>query len=498
MTKKVIVIGAGVSGLVAGVYARLAGFDVDMYEYHNVVGGNCTGWNRKGYHIDGCIQWLTGTKNGTGVNKIWRTCGALSDKTPIYNPEKIATTVHEGKTYHLYSNVDRIERDFLEISPEDKVQIKRFIKDIKCFKNLNAPVDKPFEEMNIFGFLPLIWKMITSGKPEKKTETMTIKDYIEEFKSPVIRQLLACVFPGEMPAYALFYSLGIRTSGDGGWPVGGSLAFMQRIRTHFEELGGKIYLGCNVDKIVVKDGVATGIKLKDDDNEISADYIIPAVDGEMLLAKLLENKYHDEYFKARYSDSKSYLLLTGTYVSFGTTADLSGYPHNFFVETKMPLQLNNTTLKNFNVKVYNFDSELSKGGGKTVMSVLLTEDEFDYWKTLKEAELQKYKEEKERIADWVMEGIIGVFPELEGKFDMSDVATPLTFNRYCNSYRGAYMSFIPYGNVKMKFHKGKIEGLKNLFVAGQGAIPVGGLPLAAITGKFAAQRLIKAELLSEK
>ena len=491
MTKKVIVIGAGVSGLVAGVYARLAGFDVDMYEYHNIVGGNCTGWNRKGYHIDGCIQWLTGTKNGTGVNKIWRTCGALTDETPIYNPEKIATTIYDGKTYHLYSDVDRIEHDFLEISPEDKVEIKKLIKNIKCFKNLNAPVDKPFEEIGLWGALPMIWKLIFSGAPEKKTKTMIIKDYIEVFKSPVIRQLLACVFPGEMPAYALFYSLGIRTSGDGGWPVGGSQVFMKRIQKRFEELGGIVHLGCDVDKIIVENDVATGIKLKDN-SEISADYIIPAVDGEMLLKKLLENKYQDEYFKSRYSDPKSYLLLTGTYVSFGTSADISGYPHNVFVKTKNPLKLNNTTLNNFNVKVYNYDSEMSKDG-KTVMSILLTEDEFDYWKSLKENMPEKYKEEKQRIADWAMEGIVGVFPELEGKFDMTDVATPLTFNRYCNSYRGAYMSFIPYGNVKMKFHKGRIEGLKNLFVAGQGAIPVGGLPLAAITGKFAVQRLCKSK-----
>ena len=493
MTKKVIILGAGVSGLVAGVYTRMAGFDVEMFESHTVVGGNCTGWNRKGYHIDGCVQWLTGTKNGTGVNKIWKTCGALSDNTPIYNTEKIATTFYEGKVYHLYSDIDKIEHDFLEISPEDKVAIKKLIKDIKRFKNLNAPVDKPFEEMNFFGFLPLIWKMIKSGKPEKKTETMTIYDYIKEFKSPVIRQLLACVFPGEMPAYALFYSLGIRTSGDGGWPVGGSLAFMKRIQKNLEESGVKIYLGNLVEKIIVKDGVATGIKVKDVTRELTADYIISAVDGDMLFSKFLDNKYSDSYFKKRYADTKSYLLLTGTYVSFGTTADLSEYPHNVFVETSSPLQLNNTKLNNFNIKIYNFDSTLSHEG-KTVMSVLLTENEFDYWKSLKNDDPQKYKEEKQRIADWVMGGIISVFPELEGKFDMSDVATPVTFNKYCNSYRGAYMSFIPYGNVKMQFHKGVIEGVKNLFLAGQGTIPVGGLPLAAISGKFAAQRLIKTDM----
>lgn len=493
MAKKVVVVGAGISGLVAGVYARLAGFDVEVYESHTVVGGNCAGWNRKGYHIDGCVQWLTGTKSGTRINKIWRTCGAISDeKTQVYNPETLATTIYEGKTYHLYPDVHKIERDFLEISPEDKDTIKKFVKNVKRFINLNPPADKPFEEIGILSLLPMIWKFIKSGRPEKRTKTMTIGDYIEDFKSPIIRQLLACVFPAEMPVYTMFYSLGIRTSGDGGWPVGGSVAFINRIRQRLEELGGKIYLGSAVDKIIVEDGVATGIRLKDNDREVLADYIISAVDGEMLLGKFLENKYVDNYFVKRYSDAKSYLLLTGTYVSFGTTANLSGYPHHVFVKTKRPFQLNHTKLNDFTLKIYNYDSTLSKEG-KTVLTVLLTENEFDYWKALNEDDPQKYKEEKDRIADWVMEGIIGVFPELEGTFEMSDVATPLTFNRYCNSFRGTYMSFIPYGNVKMEFHKGKIEGLKNLFLAGQNTIPVGGLPLAALSGKFAAQRLIKTD-----
>ena len=41
--KKVIVVGAGVSGLSAGIYAALAGFDVTVCEKHRVAGGNLTG-----------------------------------------------------------------------------------------------------------------------------------------------------------------------------------------------------------------------------------------------------------------------------------------------------------------------------------------------------------------------------------------------------------------------------------------------------------------------
>ena len=56
MCKKIIIIGAGLSGLTAGIYAQMAGFDAEIYEKHTIVGGECTGWDRKGYHIDNCIH----------------------------------------------------------------------------------------------------------------------------------------------------------------------------------------------------------------------------------------------------------------------------------------------------------------------------------------------------------------------------------------------------------------------------------------------------------
>ena len=50
--EKIIVAGGGIAGLTAGIYARLAGFDAEIYEKNPVVGGECMGWNRNGYHID--------------------------------------------------------------------------------------------------------------------------------------------------------------------------------------------------------------------------------------------------------------------------------------------------------------------------------------------------------------------------------------------------------------------------------------------------------------
>lgn len=68
--KRIAVIGAGIGGLTAGIYAAKNGFDVDLYEQQGVAGGECTGWDREGFYIDNCIHWMMGTRPGSALNRI--------------------------------------------------------------------------------------------------------------------------------------------------------------------------------------------------------------------------------------------------------------------------------------------------------------------------------------------------------------------------------------------------------------------------------------------
>ena len=55
------------------------------------------------------------------------------------------------------------------------------------------------------------------------------------------------------------------------------------------------------------------------------------------------------------------------------------------------------------------------------------------------------------------------------------------------------MSFIIKKDVESFQAKGIIEGLPNVFIARQWIMAPGGLPVAAATGKFAVQRILKKE-----
>ncbi|MGL6199375.1 MAG: NAD(P)-binding protein [Lachnospiraceae bacterium] len=71
MKRYITIVGAGVAGLTAGIYARKCGFETTILEKHTIPGGNCTSWKRDGYLFEGGMHWLNGTKGGTFLNDLW-------------------------------------------------------------------------------------------------------------------------------------------------------------------------------------------------------------------------------------------------------------------------------------------------------------------------------------------------------------------------------------------------------------------------------------------
>ena len=67
MNKKydVIIIGAGIGGLVCACYLAKAGLRVMVIEKHDKPGGYCTSFKRKGYKFDVAVRYFGGMKNGT-------------------------------------------------------------------------------------------------------------------------------------------------------------------------------------------------------------------------------------------------------------------------------------------------------------------------------------------------------------------------------------------------------------------------------------------------
>jgi phytoene dehydrogenase-like protein len=135
---------------------------------------------------------------------------------------------------------------------------------------------------------------------------------------------------------------------------------------------------------------------------------------------------------------------------------------------------------------FGYDSTLNPSGKSTV-TVMLYAD-FDWWKS-KYKDNAVYIQEKERLATEVKNVVETNYPETRGKIDVIDVATPMTYVRYCNAWRGAWMSWAPTPKSKIRYIPGSLPGLDGFQLTGQWTMPPGGLPVAVVTGRWVIQSI---------
>jgi Phytoene dehydrogenase and related proteins len=123
--KKVLIVGAGISGLVCGTYLAKNGFDVEIYESHSIAGGECTGWERGGFYFDNCIDWLVGSKEGSPMNRLWRDVGALDGSVKIFFQNEFYEYREGERSVYFYADPEKLYKHLIEIAPEDKKRSRR-------------------------------------------------------------------------------------------------------------------------------------------------------------------------------------------------------------------------------------------------------------------------------------------------------------------------------------------------------------------------------------
>ncbi|MCR5615075.1 MAG: NAD(P)/FAD-dependent oxidoreductase [Saccharofermentans sp.] len=484
--KKVIIVGGGIAGLSAGIYALKAGFDAEIYEKNPIAGGECIGWNRKGYHIDNCIHWLTGTDPDTKLWEVWKTCGAIDENTEYADTTRFYASRLGDKEVSLWNDLEKTQAELIAAAPEDEEEIRKFIQHVEYAKSCIIPSDKPLDMMGIKDYIEMGKDMADFPKVTKEYGKISCAQLAERFKSPVMKKLMTDYLPADYTAYSLLVSYATMASGNGKIPLKGSLAMSLRIVARFKEMGGVLHTNAPVKRIVIEGRRATGIELPDG-TIVKADEVITAVDTDFLFGRLIDRKYMPKDLAKAYEDRKAYPVTSGFQVAYAIDDDFSAEDTIFF--DCEPLSIGDQKFTRMSVKSYAYDKSFAPEGKAVLQAnVVQTDADYEYWASLSEEE---YKARKAELADELTARIVSEFPELEGRIELLDCWTPLTYNRYCNAYHGSYMGFVTtVGNRQMRF-KGVVKGVSNLFIAGQWVMSPGGLPIAVVSGKFAVQRILK-------
>ncbi len=483
--KNVIIVGAGIAGLAAGVYAQKSGFNVTILEKHIIPGGLSTSWSRKGYLFEGGMHWLTGSSEKLTLNKIWKETGALKENNPVFYKDPIYTLINGNKELHFYRNLEKLRDELLAHAPEDKKAINRLYKDAKLFLPIHLVVD------DIRGLKTDSPKHPTSTELLKMLPVMTrilalnnqpYEDYIMQFKNEDIQHLLRSTIGDRYNALSFIYTVGSFASGDCGYPEGGSLRMAKNMADTFESLGGKICYHSPVEQVVIENGKTTGVISKG--QFIPADAVIITQDTRRAIDTLFNPPLEERWVHRM---RKVIVTEQNMFIGLGIKADLSKYPRGIIFPLETPFKAGGLEFKELRINNYALYNGYAPEGCSSVTCLLLGKS-YEYWKAAKED--GSYKQKKQELAQEFIALLEKFIPEIKDNVEIFDVATPVTYERYCGSHEGSWMSVWAPGDLSYSFPS-KAKSVKGLYFAGQRTMMPGGLPTTVYAGRKAVEYLCR-------
>ncbi len=485
--KKIIIIGSGMGGLATGIYGQLYGLNTTIFEAHNQPGGQCTGWNRKGYIFDASLHHF-----GAGSPKIdtfWQELGALPCEM-VQKKELVSAIMPDGTWFHDYCDLEKLQSHLKQISPADAAVIDEYIDGIKGFRKNDFIGDvvlgSPWEKLSL---LPVFIK-------QRKYFKDTLGTFGKRFEHPLLRKVFPLLHSSvsEFPLFLHLTKHAYALQGEA-WPRGGAMTVSKNMAARYSQLGGSIHYHQKVAKILTDNDHACGVELEDGTRH-KADFVVSNADGRKTILQMLSGRYIDEkiskYCKPNPDDEVPFSVS----VFLGVKRDLSSYPSALLMFFDEPQVIGGHTCDHLDMQIYGFDSSMAPAGKGVIKVELFTKP--SYFSRLHN-DKAAYRAEKTKIAEQVITLLEKQFPGLREDIEVIDVSTLHTWERFMGGTQGhnnypnkeAIGAANAAGSILGLNQDFTLPGLKNFFLVGSWVTSAGALVMNAFSGKTVAQKICK-------
>jgi phytoene dehydrogenase-like protein len=358
---------------------------------------------------------------------------------------------------------------------------------VRACARYDLPVGKAPELYGAIDGIGFLIRMFPFLRIMSKWKKVSLQDYAQKFSDPFLREAFSHISDlPDFPMASLLMMLAWMHRKSAGYPEGGSLEFSRRIERRYLDLGGKIHYGSSVKEIMVEHDKAVGVRLADG-TEQGGDITLSAADGHATIFDMLGGKYINKRIRGYYDSLPIFPPLIQ--VVLGVARSFEGLPATVIYPLEEPLTIGGQQRKHLGVEITNFDPTLAPAG-KTVLKVMFPSDH-TYWKNLRQ-DPERYKAEKEKIADQVIALLDRRYPGLASRVEMRDVATPVTWERYTGNWQGSMEGWLISRKTFPPFRMSKtLPGLRDFYMAGQWVEPGGGVPAAALSGRNVIQIICK-------
>ncbi len=501
----VVVIGAGVSGLVAGALLAGAGVSVAVVETQRRPGGYLSGFSRKGFEFDTSIHWLNQCGPGGLVHRIFSHIGSgFPECRPL---RQIRRYKGDSFDFLLTDDPDATKRDWIRRFPDERAGIERFFRDAYVIggrMNSFADLMRAPASMNLFEKIGHGLRMARWGLPFMNKHALTAEQGLGRyFRTDEIRR----IFATEESFMSILVPFGWAYHGDfQAPPTGGSQAFPRWLVEQIEAAGSQVILGRAVQAVRVENGVACGVVLapkargQTAETSIESRYVIAAGDVLTLYEKLLPEGCVDPSLIQRLRGMDLYDSSVTISIGLDCPAEQLGFGEEMWILTRddvVRAEQNCTDPERCAISILapSFRDPTLAPPGKGTLTVYTPAD-MGYgneWQTGPDHQRgPEYRAFKKAYAAAILDRVerqLGI--DLRGHVEVLDIATPVTHWRYTSNHRGSIMGGRPTkANLKRRV-TGQITPVRNLLLAGHWSEIGGGVPVAVRAGANTALLVLK-------
>lgn len=521
MTYDAIIVGGGIAGLTAAAYLSKAGKSVLLCEQQEKFGGLVNTFERDGFTYDGGVRAL---EDSGVLFPMLRQLGISLD----FVPNTISVGI-EDKVVKIESDssVEEYKSLLDHFYPEQRTEIELIMQEIRKimhYMEVQYGIDNPIfldmkkdQEYLMKKILPwLIKYAVTVPKIAKMNEPVV--DYLKRFtQDQSLLDIISQHFFQETPAFFALSYLNLYL--DYSYPLGGTGTFVSKLVDLIIQHKGVI---SNNTEIVELDLEKKSVK-DSQGNESFYRRLVWAADVRTLYRLVNPEVVKDQKarqatvaMKELVSDKKGndsiYTMFLGVNLDKHYFANKTT-PHLFYTPSRtghsgagpIPVGQDRETIQKWlqdylELTTYEIstpvlrDSSMAPAGKSgLIISVL-----FDY-RLAKQIEEQGWYEEFKGFVEQKMLEVLNdsIFPGIKNAVYHVFSATPLTLANLTGNHEGAITGWsftnrpVPAESRLPKIMNAIKTPLPNIYQCGQWTYSPSGLPISLITGKIAADRVIK-------